>query len=345
MYPPSRTAFCRLLYLLLVCAGNAPTAGIAATAPSPRGAATLNSQQATISNGMYDEFAFDGDHFSCTDWGQVLTGRQRVAGVSSDYTSYQCGIVTYNGVKVEPSDEDEPPYIDARNGEYYPLANRIITRIQISDNNTHRAVHGSSVVVDASGNQLNIRPGDTWYVISNLFDKFQCPANTALVAIRKQKEFLCASIWGGNPPPSGPTGMIGFRVAEQELPCALPVPKGPTGESVTYFLNALDSPCSPNVHESIELEGVPSATRILLTDDDACLKTGNDGHDDFWVELRTTAKSVTMSKIPIDEFFTYSPGAIVRPGLQLVDYYRKGSSEATKKLSCVRVTTSSSPPG
>lgn len=282
----------------------------------------------------------DGSAASCAEGGFVMIGRYRVSS-HQVFTTYECGQVLQNGVPVNVSKPVTSPQYDEETKWFFPRPDGILSYAKhVNDFPDILTTHGESTLTGASGERLNVRvestkiesPTGTW---------FRCPANMAMFARQGRDSYWCASIWPGNVPSSTPSGMLSFRHGESEIPCSIPTPNGPVGEVWTYAFMAQKSPCKNDDAESIELESLPSAARILLTDSRMC-DTSSD--NDFWIELRTTTKSTTASALRLDDIMTFPKGAIIAPGLKLVDYYREGSETAINKLSCVRITTSSAPP-
>lgn len=192
-------------------------------------------------------------------------------------------------------------------------------------------------------------------------DANQGCADAAVVGYRSVKEkmkALCADVYLVDRQPAEGANVIAVHW-KTNMTCSIPVPTGGIKQRVYfafYFRPGEETEtdlwpaCTSNTAEGIALEKVPSATRILLTDDLGCDQDESDSDSDprdekaFWIELRTTGKSVTIDPIPLDHILTYSRGDIVRPGLQLVDFYLRPGYAATRRLSCVRVTTSGAPP-
>jgi hypothetical protein len=295
--------------------------------------------QATI---VADSGAIEVDRhewYTCAAHNKVMISRQFVSNPNGAYYRVWCGTVMYKGSVANVRNEVRSYWFDAERGEHPARINTVITGM-IADltGSDWQLQHGQAELITGAGEKLNVRVVPKWHHNPDKSHEARCPANSALVLLSWQRSYVCATIWSGNPVGTQPTGMVSFRPPETNVPCSLPVPAGATGEEWTYVLTAQDSPCHDNTAESIELEKLTSATRILLTDSEVCEKT-----DDFWIELRTTTKSVTFSHLNLDEFFTYSPG-IVGEGLMLVGTHRKSGAHAVKNLSCVRITTSSAPP-
>lgn len=144
-----------------------------------------------------------------------------------------------------------------------------------------------------------------------------------------------------------PSGTITIRDKDNAL-CSLPAP--PSGSGLTWQYEFLDfeSPCPDGKSRSITLLELPSATRILLTDDRTCsqkLETIEDDDDwtrNFWFELKTTKKLTTTPIEEIDYYNDFNVNQIISPGLQLIGKGRlNNNAQIRDKLSCVRVTASS----
>lgn len=195
-----------------------------------------------------------------------------------------------------------------------------------------------------NGKRLIIQPDENWS------EKGKCEASLRLLVGERNNASLCAdAIFTEEPQPA--TGSVILSHWKSNLTCTLAVPTGRMARRHYHFLDWESGdenhdkpwgPCTANTTHSIQLESVPSAARILLTDDPGCDKDAEG--NEFWIELRTTAKSVTLNAIPLDEILTYQPEAIVRPGLQLVGSYLMHGKSAQRNLGCAKVTTSAAPP-
>ncbi|MNR02422.1 hypothetical protein D3C85_1182720 [compost metagenome] len=121
--------------------------------------------------------------------------------------------------------------------------------------------------------------------------------------------------------------------------CALLVPE--PGKTILYNFTDSKSPCKNDTAREIEFNEIPSATEIVLADSATCYLSG--GYFSF--KFKTTRKSTTTDYIELEYFKSYHPGAIVKPGLQLINSWVKpGEHPLRDKLSCVQITASPKPP-
>lgn len=332
-----RTAL-RMLMLGMLCACPLG-AGAQSTADAGPGPASLQ-RRATLGN-ITSHLVDTATDFSCQKQNKVLVSRERIEEKHPLQTVYKCATVFLDGKEVQVTGERVGGEYDEQFGEFQSGLNRVMTFARrIGDVfNPHKMRSGESRLVTDQGAVLNVRPDPQWREVSTAWLPMDCPANMAMTARRALRFYRCAEIWSGNPPSPSPSGTITLRATTQ-VPCSLTAPNGPVGEVWQYNFLSDESPCPNDTAQSVELQVMPSATRILLDESPTCAKD-----EDLWIELRTTAKSVTSEEaLNLDEFFTYSPGAIVQPGLQLVNFYRDGTEPAVNRISCVRITTSSAPP-
>lgn len=334
----------RLLRALLIATVAAAPLGLSAqtTAIVDRqgSVASFDGEQATI-----DDFVtlslVHGATMACPRLGsRVLVKIVREFYDTFDgVTTYTCGRVRLDGRNLEVA--GERPF--ASTFLYNAHLNHVATSAKYSGNYLGEAADSKVVDPDSDARfvvrseQLRRRAS-----FSGNTTTMECPKNMAIIALVGTSEFVCGSIWKSNPPSTTPGGMITFRNKE-DIPCSIPVPNGPLREVATYMLSAALSLCASDKQTSIELQNLPSATRILLTDSYACDKVAN-VNDIFWIELVTIEKSVTMSQINIDEFLGFSPGEIVAKGLKLVGYDHYGAKPIGERLSCVSITNSPAPP-
>jgi len=209
--------------------------------------------------------------------------------------------------------------------------------------------HTAYMGVTLNGKRLMVRPEELWTNAST-----GCEGRV-VVGNRPGGWQLCADVIATEQPRPETASLI-IRHWKTKLPCTFKISTGRVWERRYFPLtpqkgtedeDAPWGPCSENTAESIEFESFPSAARILLTDDPGCSKgqEGAPAGKDFWIELRTTAKSVTSEQaLPLDEILTYPEGSIVRPGLLLVASHVGSGKVATRNLGCIRVTTSAAPP-
>lgn len=123
--------------------------------------------------------------------------------------------------------------------------------------------------------------------------------------------------------------------------CALLVPPANSGVTWQYELKGGSTPCGNNIANKISFFDIPSASKILLTDDDTCTKQLSDDNL-FWFELKTVKKLTNTAFMEVSDLASYNTNSIVQPGLQLVDKGRyNGNGAIREKLSCVRISVSS----
>lgn len=102
------------------------------------------------------------------------------------------------------------------------------------------------------------------------------------------------------------------------------------------------SHCKNDQAVGIELEHAPSASNILLTDDDAVdgepgCTTSNHGNY-FWIMLRTVKENFSVPPIKLDDIISTPKGGVVAPGVKVVDYYqRRPGDSPNKRTSCVKI--------
>lgn len=258
----------------------------------------------------------------------------------------KCSVVTANGIRAELEPLPSRPWIrvDDNLADIAPV-DAVVTEEHLTMG-YHLDTRSAFAYLKVDGRRLIVRPDAEWTQ-----DTTGCPRR--LMVSSRNGWVLCADGFETDQP-RPETAKITIRHWHTKLPCSFSIPTGPVGERRYFPLewragedseNEPWSPCHGNTAESIELEKLPSAAQILLTDDVGCSRR-NDGdriRNKFWIELRTTSKSVTISALKLDEILTYSKGDIVSPGLRLIDYHKE-DVQATRKLSCIMVATSSAPP-
>ncbi|MCO8160807.1 hypothetical protein NJC38_01390 [Pseudomonas sp. 21LCFQ010] len=112
-------------------------------------------------------------------------------------------------------------------------------------------------------------------------------------------------------------------------------------ETAEYRFEDSD-PCKNDQAVGIELEHAPSASNILLTDDDAVsgtpgCTTDNPGNY-FWIMLRTIKEDVSVPPIDLDDIVATPRGSVVAPGVQVIDYYQNPPGSTPKRrTSCVKI--------
>lgn len=354
------------LLMLLICSlslglgqSHAQVAEIGRTATQT---SDMTRARIVLGNSLYD-YRDPGDkemYLSCRDIDQLVSWSEP----ESKIMSLWCGHITVNGVKPEMHDAGksfdwlaEHDDFHEPNGHYAGMTAPLDTVITAEGYKVKDVGYGWTGWRQASFSKLTL-DGKTLMVQPREWTsgKSGCP-DAATVGYRNSKDgprVLCADVYLVNRPPAAEAHVIAVHWKTRET-CAIRVPTNGAGQK-HYFLfeykqgqeteDKLWPPCTSNTTESIAFEKVPSATRILLTDYADCGKEDSDPDtvNAFWIELRTTAKSVTLDPIPLHEIFTYGKGDIVRPGLQLVDYYLKSGQTASRKLSCIKIETSAAPP-
>lgn len=111
----------------------------------------------------------------------------------------------------------------------------------------------------------------------------------------------------------------------------------------TYQYRFEDSSwCKNDRAVGIELEHAPSASNILLTDDDAVsgtpgCTTDNKGNY-FWIMLRTIKEDVTVPPIDLEDIVATPRGSVIVPGVRVIDYYQNPPGSTPKnRTSCVKI--------
>lgn len=340
---PARRSAVAILALSMFLACSVGAHGQSTAAPSV--APTELPRRATLGNVTTHSNVGPMTDFSCQTQGQVLISRERTHDSLPVRTTYKCATVYLDGKAVSVGNPAKGERHSEEYGEFTAALNRVITHVRQDGTQTSNAttILGDSRLFTDQGATLNIRPDPDCCTVSTPNAAMECPAGMAMTGRRQLLEFRCAEIWSGNRPPTGARGTLIARGAgrqgEEPYSCTMQAPEGPTGEVWTYNFTGRDSPCLNYKIASIEMERMDSATRILLTDNERCLKI-----DDFWIELRTTSKSVTASLMNLDELLTYPINTVVKPGVMLTGKHIKSGSAAVERLSCVRITTSSAPP-
>lgn len=295
---------------------------------NPAAAATPAGIQATI------EVA--GDLPGPASCGSMHKGVMIGIRTSDVLETIRCGYVVLDGERLNVRVTGSSGHFPTGFLGIFPQLNNVIDSAYSFGSFNRMRVTFSEVLAD--GRPLNVRGDTRYYSPPESGGWVQCPENMAILGFRGNR-ILCATLWSSNTTGAG-AGTVNLRHYESHKPCTLHRPNGASGEPWTYHLVARGSPCFASAADRFELQNMPSATRILLTEDPGCTKDG-----DFWAELRTTSKSVTFSYMPIDDIFAYGDGSIIRPGLQLVASKAPTTNPAGRQLDCVRITTSSAPPG
>ncbi|MDO7900288.1 hypothetical protein [Pseudomonas citrulli] len=142
------------------------------------------------------------------------------------------------------------------------------------------------------------------------------------------------------PEQSKTTGTLILRDHENGI-CRLFLP-GPGTTDYIYNFNTSAPPCQSwnDRTRSIQLAEVPSATTILLSDQNNCDQSN---FDNSWVLMRTTKKQTNSTIIETEYLMAYQKKQIIEPGLQMIDSRLKAAN-FRDKISCIKVTTSAQPP-
>ncbi|QPC85592.1 hypothetical protein GA830_01685 [Mesorhizobium sp. NBSH29] len=293
---------------------------------------------------------------------KVMVGRRHDGDEHDGKTIITCGDVMVNGEKAglvdlgwsplwnSEEDTDGCEYPSARecNHSYICPDRSVMTGTKRGgDENSHMQYRCAQVVGAASVDVIN-----GWSSgLIEIDHRISCSYNAVMIG-RKHKgdengitNYACGYLFVGG---SESSSSISFRQHDTGQPCALNVPDDQTGGIWTYFLSEVKmrqdeiAPCSGNTADSMEMLGVPSATKILLTDDDLCQKKNGD----FWIELQTTRKATTFDVVKLLDVIATPKGQIVSgaKGLKLVDYFHRVGSEMTRALSCVKISNSSTTP-
>lgn len=98
--------------------------------------------------------------------------------------------------------------------------------------------------------------------------------------------------------------------------------------------------CENDDKSMIELNDVPSATTVLLTDTDDCNKKSD---QNYWVEFKTIKQPTNARQLLINRFFEKNNGDVIVPGIRLIDSYRRNDDSLKGKLSCVVIKRSDLP--
>lgn len=177
---------------------------------------------------------------------------------------------------------------------------------------------------------------------------FTCPQNQVIVGRDHYSDeegptgYLCATVWTMDEPVKL-VGKFTIRHYDANTPCVVDVFQSPGGiRNYRYTLDN-DAGCNDNEAGSFDMIDVPSATRILVSDDITCDKSKGI----FWIELRTTRQPTSIDQsrpLRFAEIVTRAKGALVVPGVQLIDYRYTPGGDLSRSLSCMDFTTSALPP-
>jgi hypothetical protein len=102
-----------------------------------------------------------------------------------------------------------------------------------------------------------------------------------------------------------------------------------------------NSYCNNDEAVGVELEHVPSASNILLFDDYTCDRSDDGNY--FWIYLRTVKEDVTVPPIDLDQIMTMPKGAVIVPGVRVMDYYQKPGETPKERTSCVHIEVDAPP--
>lgn len=101
--------------------------------------------------------------------------------------------------------------------------------------------------------------------------------------------------------------------------------------------------CNNDKAVGLLLENVPSASNLLLFDDYSCDR--NDDGNYFWIYLRTIKEGITYPPkddptarpIDLEQIMTMPKGAIIAPGVRVMDYYQMPGETPKERTSCVQI--------
>jgi hypothetical protein len=285
--------------------------------------------------------------FTCPT-GKVLIGRKRHTGIDDDSdendpTQHLCGTPMQYGEPIKVEDAKWSDEYDEHDHVYIAPHSQFITGRYHHGDEEEPTKYKHARAVNARGEPVWVKMEGGWHEFEEgEGPTFLCPANTTMIGRKHTGDengwtgYVCGSLWGGAQ--RDPTGTLVFRDEEQKT-CELKIPNVPAGATWTYSFQSAWSACADDAVDSMSMYTVPSAVRILLSQDELCLK------DEAWVELLTKDKSTTIepsSIVQLQELFNFPNNRIVRPGLLKIDHGGTGNG-LSKKLSCVRITNSPEP--
>lgn len=140
-----------------------------------------------------------------------------------------------------------------------------------------------------------------------------------------------------------PTGHIRIEDVNSKA-CTLPAPPAGSGKTWQYELNTVGSACFGTSVRKLEMVNLPSAAKILITDAYWCNEKTEPSYDpdtkNHWIKLKTTRHPTSVPLYSIQDLYAFQPGAIISPGLQVVDKYVRPGGKLHDTASCVRITAS-----
>lgn len=135
-------------------------------------------------------------------------------------------------------------------------------------------------------------------------------------------------------------GSISFS-KENNVSCTFQAPPNGSGATWQYELAGNKERCEDNYQDFIVFTGLPSATRILLTDSPTC--STEPGEDNGFVFIIKTTKkmSTTPERIQMHHLGDYAEDKIFHPGFMMVTRKLYKQAQIHSRLSCLQITVSS----
>ncbi|MBK5008027.1 hypothetical protein [Pseudomonas sp. S32] len=161
---------------------------------------------------------------------------------------------------------------------------------------------------------------------------------------------LCSTFYVSAVPPAmaaaEDTGTIVF-LDPDSAKCALSFPGPGAGTTVQYNLTTAGAAGPGNCKDfkvrSMQLVNFASAATILMTESPWCNTSA--GNSDHWMRLKTIRNPTNIQAYEVEDLYTYQKGAIITPGLEMVDNYLKSGESGRDTVKCVQVAISSAPGG
>ncbi|WP_211230853.1 hypothetical protein [Pseudomonas parafulva] len=129
--------------------------------------------------------------------------------------------------------------------------------------------------------------------------------------------------------------------------CSLSFPGPGAGKTVQYNLTTAGAAGPGNCKDfkvrSVELEKLASAATILMTESPWCDTSA--GNSDHWMRLKTIRNPTKTKAYEVEDLYAYTKGAIITPGLEMVDNYLKSGESGRDTVKCIQVAISSAPGG
>ncbi|MNI06402.1 hypothetical protein D3C73_593810 [compost metagenome] len=139
---------------------------------------------------------------------------------------------------------------------------------------------------------------------------------------------------------SSADGTISFS-KENNVSCTFRVPPTGSGATWQYELAGNKERCEDNNQDFIVFTGLPSATRIVLTDSPTC-DTEPGEENGFVFIIKTTKKmSTTPQRIQMHHLGDYAEDKIFHPGFLMVTKKLYKQAQIHSRLSCLQITVSS----